>query len=423
MDVEFLAQPDQRVGDLIDGVIIQHGVPREFVMVSAFASLPTVLRFKPKVAAVRAAGGDARMVLGVDLGGTSKEVLQEVAGWSIPITIVKNRMFGVTFHPKVYLLRWTGCAEIIVGSNNFTEGGFYRNYEVSSRIVFEFPGDTVAFAKGVSELERFLKPTGPTAFLLTPTYLASLLALPEIPSEAEARRTRGEGTAKPALNRSPVVFGYEAVRPAPPLPTELQKLLLAARENQQAIFKKAISRIKAKAKGAVPGDEIIPIPQKPPPLAQIDPTAFYMTLAASKGATNPTIPGEQRIPLAAIEMAADFWGWDDNYDRDVSPKSRVYRNWRPMWRIWATDDPTNVITKEVRMYFYENSSDFRFYSGDLVRLNPSFGDIVRISRIDEQDLVYECVLARKDTPEYAEWLPLLVNEVKAGNSERRFGFA
>jgi hypothetical protein len=171
------------------------------------------------------------------------------------------------------------------------------------------------------------------------------------------------------------------------------------------------------------------VPQQPQLPAQLDPSAFYMTLAATRGAGHPTIPGEQRIPLEAIEMAEDFWGWPDNYDRQVSPRKgalakeeRVYRNWRPAWRIWSTDDRAAIVTRVVRMYLYENSLDFRFYSGDLVRMGAKGGDIVRLSRIDERDAVFECVLARKDTPEYADWLPLLVNEVKAGNSRRRFGF-
>jgi hypothetical protein len=96
MNVEFLTQPDTRVGDLINGDIAMHGLPREFVMVSAFASLPTVLRLKPTAAEIKLAGGDVRLVLGVDLGGTSKEVLQEVASWKVSVTIVKNRMFGIT---------------------------------------------------------------------------------------------------------------------------------------------------------------------------------------------------------------------------------------------------------------------------------------------------------------------------------------
>jgi hypothetical protein len=78
---EFLAQPDIAVGELLEQSIERHGIPDKTVVVSAFAALPTVLRLKPMMLAVRDAGGEARIVLGVDLGGTSKEVLSEVSSW------------------------------------------------------------------------------------------------------------------------------------------------------------------------------------------------------------------------------------------------------------------------------------------------------------------------------------------------------
>jgi hypothetical protein len=297
LDIEYLAQPDRRIGDVIEDGIARRGTPDEFVLVSAFASLPTVLRMKPKTEAVKAAGGDVRLVFGVDLGGTSKQVLQEVASWGVPVTIVKNRIVGVTFHPKVYLLRWPDQVEIFVGSNNLTEGGFYKNSEATTRTKYNLPADAGALAKGLQELERFLNPSGPTAALLTPSYLASLLALPEIPSEAEARRKRGEAMArKPSQNQPNTVFGSEPVKPAPTLPAELQALLLAAREHQQSEFKRAVARAKRQAAQAAAGQPPVNptlIPALPSPLAQVDPNYFYMTLPAMRR-DSPNIPGEPR---------------------------------------------------------------------------------------------------------------------------------
>jgi hypothetical protein len=432
LEIRYITQPNERVGDLIDAGFIDMGVPAEFVLVSAFASLPTVLRMKSKVEAVRDAGGDARLVLGVDLGGTSKEVLQEVAGWSVPVTIVKNRFPGITFHPKLYLLRWITRAEIFVGSNNLTEGGFYRNSEASSRTTYVLPHDAASLTEGVLQLDRFLKPSGPTASALTPAYLATLLALPEIPSEAQARRNRAEGAVnRPDGNQSAGVFGSEFVAPPPKLPPELQKLLLAARNHQQSEFKKAIAKAKQHATKAAAGLPVVPVaaPVQPPPLAQLDPTYYFMSLPAMQGDDNPNIPGEPRIPLEAIEMAEDFWGWPDNYEISISPRKgadakepRIYRNWKPMWRIYASDNHGAVAVTPVRMYFYENSKDFRFYAGELIRLQAASGDIVRLQRVDEPDATYECVLARSGSPEHAAWTELMVNQVQSGNSQRRFGF-
>jgi hypothetical protein len=151
------------------------------------------------------------------------------------------------------------------------------------------------------------------------------------------------------------------------------------------------------------------------------PAAFYMTLPTLQG---NNIPGEGRIPLEAIELAKEFWGWPDEYSKEVSPRAgndRVYWNWRPIWRIWSVEALGNVTTQEVRMYMYENSSDFRFYVRPLVNAGGDLGDVVRIRRIAQPDAEFECVLARQGTPEYEEWITSCTQAVR--NSTRRFGYA
>ena len=146
-----------------------------------------------------------------------------------------------------------------------------------------------------------------------------------------------------------------------------------------------------------------------------------MTLPTLQG---ENIPGEARIPLEAVELAGEFWGWPDEYEKDVSPragKDRVYWNWRPTWRVWSVEKPHDVSTQQVRMYMYTNSSDFRFYVRPLVNAGADLGDVVRIRRIAESDAEYECALARKGTPQYNEWINYCSQPVR--NSPRRFGYA
>jgi hypothetical protein len=174
--------------------------------------------------------------------------------------------------------------------------------------------------------------------------------------------------------------------------------------------------------------KIISLPP-PPPLAELDPTSFYMTLPAMK-ADSDNIPGEARIPLEARDMARSFWGWRDNYVRTESPRAgaaakepRIYWNWKPNWRTSSTKPGTLVFVNAVRMYFYENSSDYRFYAGDLIKLGAAAGDIVRLTRVDEADVTFECTLAPKGSSEHANWTQYLVLHVKSGNSERTFGYS
>jgi len=146
-----------------------------------------------------------------------------------------------------------------------------------------------------------------------------------------------------------------------------------------------------------------------------------MTLPTLQG-TN--IPGEARVPLEAIELAHEFWGWPNEYIRNEGPRGgegRVYWNWRPVWRVWNVEEPERILTQQVRMYMYENSSDFRFYARPLVNAGGDLGDVVRITRIAEPDAEYECVLAKRGTPEYANWISFCSQPVR--NSERRFGYA
>ena len=137
----------------------------------------------------------------------------------------------------------------------------------------------------------------------------------------------------------------------------------------------------------------------------------------------PSIPGEARIPLAAIELAEQFWGWPDKYLRNESPRdgqARVYHEWKPVWRIWNVQRPQEAVEVAVRMYMYDNSSDFRFYARPLVNTGADLGDIVRIVRVAESSVEFECALARTGTEEHASWAAYCTTNVR--NSTRSFGY-
>ncbi len=419
MQIEYIAQPDKRLGTILLENLHGAEVPKRVVIVTAFASLQTIMRLKPTITDLCHSRCDVSIVLGIDMGGTSKEVLREVSVWPICVTIVKNRLPGVTFHPKVYLVEWVDKAEIIIGSHNLTEGGFYRNYEGSARVRYDFPDDQLAFIQGCKELERFLSPSGDVAYDLDETYLQRLLVRSDIPSEHEAReRARKQIFAVTSVNdqdaESP--FGTENIPPPPPLPAEILERLMAARAALRK-EKKAKSAI-AEKKEAQPAakEEGAPVEHE----EQIAPAAFYMTLPTLQG---ENIPGESRIPLAAIEMAQEFWGWPDHYSRTESPRSghdRVYHEWKPTWRIWSVSDPASIQIVAVRMYMYDNSSDFRFYARPLVNAKGDLGDVVKITRVSEPGVEFECVLAKQGTPEYEQWIQFCT--VAVCNSPRLLGF-
>lgn len=416
MDVDFIAQPDAQLGVEL-ATMLDSGTPASrVVFVSAFVSHQTIMRIKHKVAELRAKDTDVRFILGIDLKGTSQEVLEELLDWDVDVRIVKHREPGHTFHPKIFLFEWDHQATIIVGSNNLTDGGFYRNYEAAVRVTYRLPEETEHFGSACTELERFLDPKGSTVYRLTSEFLSKLLATGDIPSEAEARigrdvSSRDRGGRR---TRGHSLFGTEYI----PLPPRLPANLLGRLVKEVRTRRRSRSAAELPHSDGPAEEEMLPIDDKPEdPLL---PSAFFMTLPTLQG---PNIPGEARIPLVAIEMAKEFWGWPAQYTRTVGTGGeRVYWNWRPKWKIWCVEDPSDDFVQEVRMYMYENSSDFRFYARPLVNAGADSGDIVRITRIAEPDGVeYECVLAKTTDVEYEQWFKYCNQPVQ--NSDRRFGYA
>ena len=368
------------------------------------------MRVKQQVLNLRDRGSDILFVLGIDLGGTSKEVLEELLDWGIDVRIIKHRIPGHTFHPKLYLCQWDNRAEIIIGSNNFTEGGFFGNYEGAVRVFYVLPDDSAEFDAAYLKLQKFLNPNGPTAYKLTDNFLKDLIAREEVPTEAEARLGRDIGAKNKdkkykALKKSGHIFGTEDIKPSPPLPADfLKRLVKDVRRRRQENKKVAKEAAVQPPIDSKVNDALLP-------------AAFYMTLPSLQG---QNISGEGRIPLEAIELAKEFWGWPDEYSKNISPRAghdRVYWNWRAIWKVWSVEEPDKIAVQEVRMYMYENSSDFRFYARPLVNAGGNLGDVVRIQRIVQPDAEYECVLACQGTTEYTEWIKYCTQPVR--NSIRR----
>ena len=418
MNVDYIAQPDTQLGKVLSEMLDAEPPASQIIFVSAFVSLQTIMRVKHQVVEMKGSGVDFRFVFGIDLGGTSQEVLKELLGWGIDVRIVKHRIPGHTFHPKLYLFQWADKATIIIGSNNITEGGFFGNYESTARITYKLPEDAESFDSACAELSRFLEPDGPVAYELTTEFLDELIDRGEILTEAEARMGRdiAAKTKKPKGNKiDEPIFGIEDIKPPPPLPADLLERLVKNVRKRRKAYKKKVKKAaaKGKTKVAMPIDEEVS--------DSLLPAAFYMTLPTLQG---DNIPGEGRIPLEAIELAKEFWGWPDEYSKEVSPragKDRVYWNWRPKWKIWSVEALGVVTVQEVRMYMYANSSDFRFYVRPLVNAGADLGDVVRIRRIAESGAEFECVLARQGTPDYNEWIKCCTQAVR--NSTRSFGYA
>jgi HKD family nuclease len=402
MRIKYLVQPPEQVGKILTDLLDQQPAATEAILVSAFAARQTLLRLRPSVMRLKAGGTRLRLVLGIDLGGTSKEALEEAHSWAIDTRLVKHRRSGHTFHPKLCLVERPGGADILIGSSNLTDGGLFTNYEGGVWFSYDLPADDAGYGEARASLQRFLDPAGPTVQVLSDDLLRRLLARGDIPTNEEQRRARTGERRRTEGTESP--FGVEAIPSPPPVPgTVLSQLLAQVRVQRQQRQRRRPQQPAAGAAGAV----------------QISPMSFYMTLPKMRG----SIPGEPRVPLEARDLAPEFWGWRQRYRLVTGPRggARQYWNWRPRWRLSDSENPATAYVDDVRMYEYVESSDFRFYAHRLLELGADRGDVVRITRISEPEAEFECVLARRGTGSYGEWLRYCTEPVR--NSDRLYGYA
>lgn len=217
--ITTVTQPERQLGNEISELLDLEASYTRIVLVSAFVALRTILRLRERLLWHVENGTNLRFTLGIDLGGTSREVLDELLRWDCETFIFHNTISRATFHPKIYLFETATTATLFVGSNNLTDGGFYTNYEAATRYDFEFPLDADEYERLLSPLEIFLNPQGVTVRPLDAHLIQTLAARGELPSEEETRQRRREqnrrripdGTAIPGSPFAPVAT------PRPPL--------------------------------------------------------------------------------------------------------------------------------------------------------------------------------------------------------------
>ena len=223
MTSRTIAQPTVQLGQEIDALLAVEARYNRIVFVSAFVSLLTILRLRERLLERFQAGCQLRLTVGVDLDGTSRNVLEELLRWNCEVFIFHNPIVRATFHPKIYLFESAAATTLFVGSNNLTDGGFYTNYEAAVRYDFELPADAEPYRLIAEPLRPFIEPAGGTVQRLTAELIITMAARGLLLTEDQARerrRNQAERQQQPAPNQIPVnPFVAEAV-PLPPLPPQ-----------------------------------------------------------------------------------------------------------------------------------------------------------------------------------------------------------
>jgi len=143
--------------------------------------------------------------------------------------------------------------------------------------------------------------------MLTEELIDQLRRQGTIHREREIERARRKifvGRGRRARSE-PSAFGSEAIADPPPLsPTLLSELVADVKRERQRERRRVGAGQKIVLKSRI----------------EITPISFYMHLPKLQGAN---IPGEARIPLAARDLAEEFWGWPSNYKKESGRTERI----------------------------------------------------------------------------------------------------
>jgi len=137
--MSILNQPFQgQLGNiLIDK--IENSNYNQITIFSAFAKNSGVLRLKSSLEKFKKANGKITAFIGIDLDGTSYEALLNLYSLCDCLYVIHSENMSTTYHSKIYLLENDTSAWCAIGSNNFTGGGLWTNFESTSILEYSLP--------------------------------------------------------------------------------------------------------------------------------------------------------------------------------------------------------------------------------------------------------------------------------------------
>jgi HKD family nuclease len=206
MDVDLILQPFEDESSL-------HGVLAEALLDDRYDHVDVVVawtkdagldRLREQFTAFHGrAGTSSRLITGLDEGGATREGLESALTIFDDASLLYDSASG-TFHPKLYLFTGPERAKLIIGSNNFTPGGLFYNYEAAQ--VTDFDGsDNRAVVDRVQRYIRRLQEDD-TSRPLTADLIEELAAEGETVLGSEARE-QGDASSERRPSR-----GYRRLR-------------------------------------------------------------------------------------------------------------------------------------------------------------------------------------------------------------------
>lgn len=194
---------------------IQSGHFSVFHFMVAYAKTSGVNRLLPYMRQFKENGGTIKAVVGIDQGNISYEALISLLSVCNELYIYHSEDFMRTFHVKAYHLGKSDENWIAIGSNNFTAGGLFSNYEASmaSAVDEEQTNDFMDMFRRYSDIESPCCKLGAQEFvdeLLTNGYIQHEKSLAKHSIDA-VKRSR-------ARQKETILFGKDNFLGLPSVP-------------------------------------------------------------------------------------------------------------------------------------------------------------------------------------------------------------
>ena len=225
MELKFIGQGLDPESDVTAGNFIIDSLESDnynsFHAFVAFVSTGGLKNIIDEMLAFKAAGGEIKLYLGVNLNATSKEALEKLLEHEIESYVVYSPN-NIIYHPKIYAFKGDNTTRAIIGSSNLTESGLFQNIEAS--ICVDFESDDENGSEFLSDIydhfNAIINHEHPSCQLLTQEVLEILLesnvVLPEEVGRAKSNKINKEfGQKETKVNtRLLALFGkVKAKRP------------------------------------------------------------------------------------------------------------------------------------------------------------------------------------------------------------------
>lgn len=303
-------------------------------------------------------GGKTSIIAGIDQSNTSYQALVNLK------TFAKDNLFihhdknvDITFHPKVYLFGNREIEKIIVGSSNFTAGGFFLNYEANIDVTLDSSKNAKDFQKQVSDYWNTLlqdENTKKCELTLLETLLESGSVVDELKQKPFKEIIEKISTDLPFKTK-------KKVRTLPPV---------------AAAASVRVPKLKER---------------------------FAMTLSGfdvSVKSQDPVI----LIPIAALKAMPIFWNFPTLYTDSGAGYPQLYATTN------IRIDGKTLKDQYIRIYYYDRKKEFRLQC-EAIKRNGNQGDIITIQKDLNKPLEFEIELLRTSSTKFKAIEPILTNKV------------